>query len=244
MKPLMVVLFFWLAVQLQVVGQTTGRQVEVKEEAWLQYYNTLKFSPRFSLKTDAGLREELTFDKLKQLLIRAGVYYQLHPQATVGLGAAYFLSDQQGSMRPEWRPYQEVLLEGSRLGRLEVSHRFRLEERFFRNVTREGLPSGTNFNYRARYRVQLQIPLNQKEMTGKTWFVSLFDEVMLNFGDEVVYNVLNNNRLGAGLGYLATEKLRVVPTYVFQIGQGARGNAYTHTHILWLTVYHTLDLTN
>jgi hypothetical protein len=225
------------------LGQAPGRQVEKAEEAWFQYYNTLNLSYKVSLKSDIGVREAFLMENLKQFLVRSGAYFQIHPQATVGLGAAYFLSEDKGVMRPELRPFQEIELKGTRLGRLDFTHRFRLEERFFRSVIREGISSGTNFNYRARYRVLLLIPLNQKEMQDRTFFLSFFDEVMLNFGNQIVSNVLNNNRLGAGLGYQVNEQLRVVPTYIFQIGQKASGNTFTHTHILWLTLNHTLKLT-
>jgi hypothetical protein len=55
---------------------------------------------------------------------------------------------------------------------------------------------------RLRWQTRLQIPLNNKTVTDKTWYINTWDELFLSFGHHVKNNkILNQNRFVALLGY-------------------------------------------
>jgi hypothetical protein len=112
------------------------------------------------------------------------------------------------------------------IGRVQFIQRFRYEFRFIGERSKadgnlSDLSKGFNFEptniedqtaakgyygqnhfSRLRWQTRLQIPLNNKTVTDKTWYINTWDELFLSFGHHVKNNkVLNQNRFVALLGY-------------------------------------------
>jgi hypothetical protein len=95
---------------------------------------------------------------------------------------------------------------------------------------------GYNFNHRVRFMMNLRYALPKLKTAIGTPFVATANEVLINFGREVIYNSLDQNRLSLLTGIQGKG-------WSFQIGymnryvQLASGNKYVanHTLLLWLT---------
>ena len=119
---------------------------------------------------------------------------------------------------------------------------FRLEERYRRKIKdNETLAEGHNFNYRARYNVLLQVPLSATVQKG-TFSAIANNEIMVNFGKEIVNNYFDQNRFFLGMAYHtnAHDNLQFGYMNIFQ--QLPVGNRYRTTHALRLFYFHNLDL--
>src|SRR5690606_29992097 len=130
--------------------------------------------------------------------------YQLGNGWNVGAGITYFLQalpqdpnikeyDNQLELRPQLElAYKQQISET-----FAISHRYWSEFRYFE-------PEGEKLYYsnvRMRYKIELQYrPI--KKITLKA-----YDEIFINIGKDVVYNVFDQNRIGASIQYMPTTNL-------------------------------------
>lgn len=167
-------------------AQNTG---EENWGAWYMYFGTNKISDNFSLHTEAQFRYYETTSNFNQLLLRTGINYHINPEAIVTLGYGYISTDGtfeefSGEINAkENRIFQQLILK-NKVGEFLFEHRYRLEQRFidFGDIT--------DTQHRARYRLQVTLPLTD------IFFINVYDEVFLNLQDEV----FGQNRLYAALG--------------------------------------------
>lgn len=177
-------------------AQETG---ENQWGAWYMYFGTNRVSERFSIHSEAQLRLYETTDNFNQLLLRTGLNYHINPGAIVTLGYGYIATDGSFEEPPgaldsrEHRIFEQFILTNS-VWKVAIEHRYRLEQRF--------LDLGMGTQHRARYRLQLTLPLSP------TLFLNFYDEVFLNLQDEV----FGQNRAYAALG------IRLSPISNLQLG--------------------------
>lgn len=132
---------------LIVVGQTAQKSVLVSDLQWFQYYNQTKLSEKWMWSSDAGYRWRDGFKEKSQFLVRTGIGYNLSKTLTVNAGFALFKFYQDGeTSRIEYRPYEDFVL-NEKLGKVNLQHRLRFEQRFFKNVVNNKIQAETNFNY-------------------------------------------------------------------------------------------------
>lgn len=86
----------------------------------------------------------------------------------------------------EHRIYQQFITK-HKAGIVSFQHRYRFEQRFVED----------DFRLRFRYFLSLNLPLNNKEVTDKTFYLSAYNEIFLNMEN----TVFDRNRLYGGLGY-------------------------------------------
>lgn len=178
------------------LAQETG---ENQWGAWYMYFGTNRLSERFSIHSEAQLRLYETTNNFNQLLLRTGLNYHIKPSAIATLGYGYIATDGTFDEPPgspdsrEHRIFEQFILTNS-VWKIAIEHRYRLEQRF--------LDPGSDTQHRARYRLQLTLPLSS------VFFLNFYDEVFLNLQDEV----FGQNRAYAALG------LRLSPIATLQLG--------------------------
>lgn len=157
--------------------------------AWYMYFGTNTLSDKFSLHSEAQFRYYEVSGRFNQLLLRTGLNYHLNASAIATLGYGYIATDGSYAEPPaetnaiEHRIFQQFILKNT-VGKVAVEHRYRLEQRFL------DFRPGTDLEHRARYRLQLTLPLSG------AFFLNFYDEVFLNFQDEI----FGQNRAYAALG--------------------------------------------
>jgi hypothetical protein len=103
--------------------------------------------------------------------------------------------------------------------RINFTHRLRFESRW-RGIDRE---DGAIHNWRVRYRLRTRIPLNTDYFyTNKTWYISQYSEMHIEFGSNYGVNNFSQNRNYIGIGYRFWDWARVEAGYVHQYN--IRGN--------------------
>lgn len=180
--------------------------------AWYAYSATFS-SPdsRVSLGINGEVRYFDLGRDLEQALIGGIVAVGL-PDNSTKLGAGYYLllSDlprgRDGFAR-EHRLYQEASLQ-QRVLRVDVSHRFRIEERF---------AEGADFRSRYRYRVGLTLPLTSGQIrTGSVYLVGT-NEILLRGAGRNGGPVFDHDRLAGLVGYRVASSLDIQAGYLAQI---------------------------
>lgn len=175
-----------LVVSPYINAQETG---EDQWGAWYMYFGTNKVSEKLSIHTEAQFRFYETTGNFNQLLLRTGLNYHFKPNAIATFGYGYIGTDVTYLEFPgetdlkEHRIFQQFILK-NKVGKFLFEHRYRLEQRFI------DFGDDTDTQHRARYRLQLTLPLSD------TFFLNFYDEVFLNLQDAV----FGQNRLYGALG--------------------------------------------
>jgi hypothetical protein len=175
---------------------------------WFVYFGNQKINDNWNIQSDFQYRDYRFLGQRNQFLARAGLGYNLKPQNhNLLLGYAYIATDaydeydNNTSTKIEHRIYQQYLYR-NKIGLNALTHRFRLEERFFPN----------EFGLRARYFISLQKPLGSKTIAKGNTYLSAYNELFVDIKDPK----FDRNRLYGGLGYGITESLRIESGYMIQ----------------------------
>ena len=102
----------------------------------------------------------------------------------------------------ELRIWQGIKLQWPKLVRLYFDHTLKLEERFIYDVYEHSW----NVNFRARYRLNVRIPINKPAFIDNTFYTGANVEAYTNIGKSIPEKYVNLARFGATLGYRKNEK--------------------------------------
>lgn len=222
-------------------GQT--RDLEVREQLWIGYFNQTRLTARSGIWSDLHLR--LTNDFVKDLslsILRLGYTYYLADN--VRLTAGYSFVTQYSTVTqdiPEHRPWQQVQWTDKR-ARFSMAQYLRVEERFRRKTAAGELIDGHNFNWRFRYQMALTIPLKGTVVAPGIPFLFISDEIMINAGDKILINTFDQNRFFIGPGFQFKPGLNAHLGYLYVYQQLPEVNKFVAIHGIRLFVFQQLDL--
>jgi len=194
---------------------------------WYGIFNTTHITKHISLLLEYQWRRDEVITEWQQSLLRTGVQYQFHNGVSVAAGYGYIITYPYGDYPagpytvPEHRIYEQLSW-GDTKGRLSLTHRIRLEQRYMGKIDQKATErevNGWNYLNRVRYQLKATLPLNRKKMEDKTLYVSAFDEVFVGFGKNVNQNIFDQNRISGLLGYQFSKILKLEVGYINQIVQ-------------------------
>jgi hypothetical protein len=174
---------------------------------WFVYFGNQKINNKWLLQSDMQYRLNQIPDQKSQLLLRAGIGYNLtEANNNILLGLAYVQSnweegDAARTSTIEKRIYQQYLYKQKR-NYLFLTHRVRMEERFIAN----------DFTLRSRYFFAVQKSLNGKLLNRRSIYASGFNELFIDISNQK----FDRNRLFAGMGYGVTNDIRLETGYLIQ----------------------------
>jgi hypothetical protein len=176
---------------------------------WMIYFGNKNFAERFNWHHEVQYRNYNAVGDLEQLLLRTGIGYNLtENNNNILLGYGFILgenyiddTDVKNTVR-EHRIYQQFITR-QKVSVVSLQHRYRFEQRFFED----------DFKMRFRYFLSLNVPLNKKELTDKTLYLSAYNEIFLNTTQG---NYFDRNRLYGGLGYKLNDKVKFELGYMNQ----------------------------
>jgi hypothetical protein len=229
---------------LPFLGLSQQKVVTHNEQTWLGYFNQTRFTDKSGVWLDAHLRLTDNFaERINQTILRVGYIYFLNDNVRLSAGYAYatlhFLRETSPDL-PEHRPWQQIQWYDKRK-HFNMMQYLRLEERFRRKVSDGMLINDYQFNYRIRYNMSFTIPLSGKAVYPGAPFVFISNELMINFGKEIVNNYFDQNRFFAGFGYQFTRNLNAHLGYLNVFLERPSGTDFINTHAVRLFVFHNLD---
>ena len=175
--------------------------------AWLVYFGNNKINTNWILQSDMQFRMNQFPNQKNQLLLRAGLGYNLtENNHNLLLGFAFVSSAMNvdsGSLSPvnEKRIYQQYLFKKN-ISSVFTTNRIRLEQRFLPN----------EFGLRARHFVSIQKPINKKNLSKHSIYGSIYNE----FFYELTKLKIDRNRLYGGIGFALTDNIRIESGYMIQ----------------------------
>jgi uncharacterized protein DUF2490 len=238
--------FFWAIALLLALGPMAiaQKQIEVVDQTWFGYFNQARLSNRSGLWIDLQYRLTGNFVNERALSLgRIGYIYYLSDPIRLTAGYAYAIQHSGTNLPdiPEHRLWQQVQWIDKKNG-FDLTHRFRIEERYRRKVASGELIDDYNFNWRLRYSFALTLPLVGKQVVAKTPFLFFNNEILINAGKSIINNYFDQERLFLSLGYQVTSQTNVQAGYMYIFQQLPTANQYMQTNAIRLSLFHNLDL--
>ena len=196
---------------------------------------------------DGQVRRQGIGQKWQQLLLRPGVNYDLTSDVQASGGYAFIESHPYGDfsaefVTPEHRIWQQLILKQT-ARRARLSHRFRMEQRFVGVKARDEAGNARLDRYshrnRFRYFVKAVIPLAPRQRDSR-YFLSVYNEVMFNWGRNVQNNIFDQNRAYVALGRRLPWFGNVEVGYLQQTVQQGNGRVFEFNHTLQVGLFSVL----
>lgn len=240
------------------IQQTKAQNSRISEKntiEWFNHFTTLKFSKKWSAHAEYQWRRVNMIKDWQQSLFRIGVNYQVNNKLTLRFGYAWVETFPYGDIPlqaagkrfPEHRMYQMATFTENG-NRVEMSHRFMLEQRWVGRYTHNTLTGPDDFIFlnRLRYMYRMQIAIGKMKIEDKTPYAAIYDEIFIGFGKNVNENVFDQNRLAILLGYRFNKNFRIEAGFFQQILQLGREvnnrNVFQYNNGIILNSYFNFDL--
>ena len=239
-----------LLISVICVGVDTNAQVRrttEEEQIWFGFFNQTRYNNRWGTWLDVHLRTKEDFtNNLSQFLARFAATYYINDEAKLSLGYSFinhFPADNHKNIsQPEHRPWQQIQWH-DRHTNIRLMHWLRLEERYRRKILNDNeLADGYSFNLRARYNILAQFPLSKRKFQKGTFSFVVNNEVFINAGNQIVYNIFDQNRFFVGFHYHVTKSDNLQFGYMNMFQQLAAGDSFRNNHIFRLFYFQNLDL--
>jgi hypothetical protein len=221
----------FLAAILLFSSAATAQNTRIKDPnqvGWWAGFATFKLNSKWGIHTEYQWRREDYVQTWQQALHRVGVNYQWSPKVQFRLGYAWIETFNYGDYPingmgkdfTEHRIFQMATLT-DKPGRLDVSHRFMLEQRWIGRYTAPELTREDEYFFvnRLRYMFRMQCPFKGKTLDDKEFYAAAYDEIFIGFGKNVNENVFDQNRIGLLIGYRFNKTIRMEGGYFNQILQ-------------------------
>lgn len=227
----------FLLTLLCTVSTTMFAQTIKQSSGWLFLMNNTKINDKWGAYLDIQLRSAHQLDYLRNLMFRPGVTYYINNKSEATLGYLFNntynqLDGVSTETLTEQRIWEQYIYK-HKISTVNVSHRFRLEQRFIERNMNDDL-----FAQRFRYFFRAILPLKKEAKDfDKGLFVALQNEVFLNLQhkDELNGYVFDQNRAYIAGGYRISKKMDVELGYMNQSVKGASRN--TVNNIAQFAVY-------
>ncbi|UQD55320.1 DUF2490 domain-containing protein [Flavobacterium sp. K5-23] len=220
----------WVVIMFAVVCSNNlysqdQRIIDNNSIGWIAVTNTLKLNKKIAFQGEYQWRRLDGLQNPQQGLLRMGISYSLRKEVNLIAGYAFADTHPYGDYPnanrfAENRIYEQVVIKNP-IGKVDVSHRFTLEQRFLEKFTTLNGVTNTEwvFMNRMRYRLRTEIPVYKSSSENNSVSIILLDEVFVGFGKNVGANVFDQNRMAALLGYKVNKNIKLEAGYLGQILQ-------------------------
>jgi hypothetical protein len=212
---------------------------------WFAYTGSHKIADKWSLHLEFQYRLNDGISNKMQWFPRVGITRILSPQATVTAGYAFIETYPYGefaskSAFPENRIWEQLQLK-HQVSNFEWVSRFRLEQRYVQSPVRADSLASALFTNRFRLLNRFSMPFKGKTITDNAFYLTAFDEFLINFGENVKTNIFDQNRLFFGIGYKFPKLGRLEIGYMEQTIIKSDGIKVENNHTISVSLSNNLD---
>ena len=216
-----VLIFNTLSLKSQTVHQKTY---------WTRLYVRVKLNDKWSWQTEADNRRFFGENKQLQFIAHTHLHRKLGKNTEGSLGFSFSETWQGELAVPELRPFQEFYIFQPLNSRSRLSHRIRIEQRWFHNYKNDAFTEGYNFKFRFRYMLRFEYKISEK------WTLKVNDELMYHTDD------FDQNRIYGAVEYKFRKDLSLEIGYMKLLQKRANNKGYFDRDILRVTVYKDFNL--
>ncbi|MEO7997978.1 MAG: DUF2490 domain-containing protein [Gemmatimonadaceae bacterium] len=226
-----------------LAAQESIRHVVDQPAAWLAFSGANPISDKWRLLSDVQIRQYGAGRQPMQRFFKLGLLRVLTPGVRAGAGYMLAHTSPPEEFVPtvvrftEHRMFEQFDMNAA-TGRFAWNHRYRLEQRWLERLGTSGADSATHlgWNYSNRFRYMARVTTSRgggAPKNGKP-YITAYNELFVSFGRIVRYNVFDQNRAFAGVGYQWSPKLRAELGYLNQFVLRGNGTDAERNHTLLL----------
>jgi hypothetical protein len=190
------VLAFHLFFNRQVQAQGDK---SIENQAWGMMFLNWKMNEKWFYNQDIALMHSFATPAFNRFFFRSQFNYKLSKITSLHGGLIYIYTFHENlNDAIELRPWVGAQLQWPNFGRFGFLHYLRFEQRFRHTM---GVEEWDN-DFRIRYRLMTNVPLNHKSMTDKTIYAQLAYEFYSNtFDVDIRFAFADIHRVDGGFGY-------------------------------------------
>lgn len=217
------------------------RQTHTNTNAWFVFNADVAISDRWAVLFDASVRRSGPIDEAMANFVRGGLAWEISPHVRVAAGAnwsrSYPYGDIPSAYAVDERRVWEQLSLTHEIGRLDISHRYRLEQRFRgqrddADVARIDYWERTN---RFRYQLRGTLPLFGDAIEPGEAYLAAWNELFIGIGRHVE-NVFDQNRATVTVGYRLTRNWRTEVSFLEHVIFKSNGIDVERNHTMTLAL--------
>lgn len=231
-----------------ILNAQVKREYANNNNGWFMYVGNHKLSDKWGLHLEAQWRRYRMILDNQQLLLRGGINYYLNAQVTFTAGYCYVITYPYGAfaakaMYPENRIWEQLNLKTG-IAAVEIINRFRLEQRYVNTPVLRGteyVPGDAIYANRIRWMNRYSVPFKGRTIEDCSFYMSLYDEIFINFGENVGYNIFDQNRAYLAVGYKVPKLGRLEIGYLNQLIFRGDGIRIEQNHTLQLGLSSSIE---
>ena len=223
------------------IGQTE-KEIEDQVQFWTSINSTTRLSNHWGVMGDFHIRRNNFIKDPSFYFLRLGGVYWIDDKFSLAGGtAALWLAtevDNEFDFALEKRLFQQVLWRTS-FDKVRFLQRIRTEQRWHEILDAEGSVDRIVFSHRVRFLFSFKFKLFKNDKLPQ---INISDEVLIHFGDEIIYNTFDQNRLFIGITERINKNLTFDLGYMNVYQQKYTGYQYVRNHTIRLFFYYAPDL--
>lgn len=245
-KTLYFILYFIFVIALiplKIFAQPVTKVVNTQYQTWYSINSTMRLHKKWGIVADFHARRNDFLADQNFYYFRAGVNYWVKNNLTVTLAYGHlWLSPSQTDWKTivQENRLQEQIQLSSKLKKAAVINRIRNEQRWQQKIVNDSITGKLKFSNRVRYLLSFTLPVFKNPHYPS---LVLSDELLVQFGKEIVYNTFDQNRFFIGIKQPVCKSLSFDFGYMLVYQQKASGYQYDKNHTLRLFFYYTPDFT-
>ena len=223
-------------------AQITQRVVNNQTQSWISINSTQRITTKWGIVADLHYRSNQILASSNFYFARAGINYWLKDNITFTIGYAHMWV---APTTPGWHTYSnenrvyEQAQFITKLGRVTFLERIRNEQRWQEKIVNDKRTHTNKFTDRIRSLASFTIPVVKNPYLPA---LVISDELSVQTGKEVVYNVFDQNRLFVGIKQAISKRLSFDLGYMLINQEKADGYHYDQNHTFRCFFYYTPDL--
>lgn len=209
------------------------KKVENEGQVWVGYMTSVKLNNHFSIWNDFHYASDNFF------LARHGLTYNFSKQVSVTGGFAWgYLSTSSTNqlVRGELRPWAQLMFNSKLDDYWQTQQRIRYDARYKEDIENGEIVHGKyTFNHRLRYMLNVRRTIDGQPFGPHSTFLSLNNEILVNFGKNIHSNNLDQFRASLLVGK-SFDNITVQLGYMYRYVPQGTADSYKNYHGLTLWV--------
>lgn len=239
-KNLLILLIaYW---SISPVLSQTKKEINNQFQFWTSLNVTMRITDRWGVIGDFHIKRNNFIKDPSFYFLRLGAVYWLDNKFSFagGIAGLWLATELEVGTRFafEQRLFEQALWR-SRIRRVVFLQRIRIEQRWSELLNEDGSVNRILFSNRFRFLFSGTIKVFNNDDFPK---LIISDEILFQFGDEIIYNTFDQNRFFVGINYRFNKNWTFDFGYMFVFQQKYSGYQYDANHTIRLFFYYTPDL--
>jgi len=213
------------------------KEINQQFQTWVSLNSTTKFTEHWGVVADIHLRTNDFFQDNNFFFLRGGISYIPNSKFSFTAGYAHMWLapkiTEWNTFSDENRIYQQIQM-STKYGNIAMLQRIRNEQRWQEIIVDDHETGKNKFSNRVRYLISTTIPVFKNK---KAPSLVISDELLIQFGQDILYNTFDQNRFFVGIKQSINSNLSFDFGYMNVYQQKSNGYQYDMNHTLRLFFY-------